>query len=154
MRTSYTTQLITGLFIIGGFIAFAYISMNLGNLSLFGRDGYRIHASFADIGGLKNGAPVEIAGVKIGEVEKIKLVEGRARVDMHINKGVEIESDSLASIRTKGLIGEKYIKITLGAMMTYLQPGEEIVDTEPALDIEELIGKFIYNSDSEESETE
>ena len=97
---------------------------------------------------------MKIAGVEIGRVKSISLKEGSAWVELSIDSDIKIENDSLASVRTKGLIGEKFIKITLGGEEEYLANGDEILDTEPALEIEELIGKFLYSSDGPDEKTQ
>lgn len=109
-------------------------------------DSYVVSAKFTSIVGLKNSAPVEIAGVPVGIVEDIRLDRGKALITMRISKKVQLEDDAMASVRTKGFIGEKFIKITPGASDEYLSDGDEIEDTESVVDIEEMIGKFIYGN--------
>ena len=142
---SKKTDLYVGLFMVIGLLAFGYIADNLGGLTLFKEKEYQLAARFVSVSGLKKGAAVEIAGVEIGRVDRVELTGGKANVLMKIHAGVRIERDSIAAIRTKGLIGEKYIKIIPGGDDSVLDPGEEIDETESALDIEEMIGKFIYN---------
>ena len=142
---SKKTDLYVGLFMVIGLLAFGYIAVNLGGLTLFKEKEYQLAARFVSVSGLKKGAAVEIAGVEIGRVDRVELTGGKANVLMKIHAGVRIERDSIAAIRTKGLIGEKYIKIIPGGDDSVLDAGEEIDETESALDIEEMIGKFIYN---------
>ncbi len=143
------TELFVGFFIILGFISIAYTAIGIGGIQIFGSPYYSLTASFASVAGLKEGATVEIAGVEIGKVKQISLENGAAKIRLTIDSKIKIESDSLASIRTKGLIGEKFVKVTLGADEGYLSDGDEISDTESSLEIEELIGKFLYNSDDD-----
>ncbi len=143
-----TTEFIVGLFILLGFLSVIYTIIGIGGIRLFSTSNYSVYASFSSVAGLKKRASVEIAGVEIGRVEEISLKDGAAWVQLNINSNIKIESDSLASIRTKGLIGEKFVKVTLGAEEEYLNDGDEILDTESSLEIEELIGKFLYNSDN------
>mgnify|MGYP006424503875 CR=1 FL=1 len=128
-----------------GFLSFAIVAVRYGSDNLFPKKGYRLEASFASVSGLKMGAPIEIAGVGVGRVGEIKLVSGQAKVILLLNEGVELGDDVIASIRTKGLIGEKYLRLTPGISDDWLVEGDEISDTEPVVDIEDLIGKFIYD---------
>jgi phospholipid/cholesterol/gamma-HCH transport system substrate-binding protein len=132
-----------GLFLIIGFLCFAYLSIELGEIPLFGSNDYVITARFDSVSGLKDGAIVEIAGVKIGKVAGISLDDYRAVVHLLIHQGVKIPDESIASIRTQGIIGDKYIKISPGGSDKYLKAGDQIRDTESALDLEELISKYI-----------
>ena len=143
------TELVVGFFVVLGFVSIAYTAINIGGMQIFGSSYYSLMASFTSVAGLKEGATVEIAGVEIGKVKQISLDGGAAQVRLTIDSNIKIESDSLASIRTKGLIGEKFVKVTLGADEEYLGDGDEISDTESSLEIEELIGKFLYNSDDD-----
>ena len=128
-----------------GFLVFAVVAVRYGSDSFFKEKGYTLEASFASVSGLKVGAPIEIAGVKVGRVKNIDLVEGQALVKMHFDSKIKLGDDVIASIRTKGLIGEKYLRITLGISEDFLVDGDEISDTEPVVDLEDLIGKFIYD---------
>lgn len=139
------TEAIVGFFMIIGFLCFATVAVKFGSEPYFSGKKKVLIASFSSVAGLKKHAPVEVAGVPIGKIIKISLVEGRAQVELEIESDFGVEDDAIASVRTKGIIGEKYIKITSGASDIYLEPGEEIVDTESVVDIEELIGKFIYS---------
>jgi len=138
------TEFIVGIFILLGLLSFGYIAINLGGLNFFGSNEYLLTAKFNSVSGLKDGAPIEIAGVKVGKIEKIILSGAQAKVFMRISNKVKLETDSIAAIRTQGLIGQKYIKITNGADEEYLKNNGEIDDTESSVDIEEMIGKFMY----------
>ena len=141
-----TTELIVGLFMIAGFLAFGYLSLQMGEFSIFNLEkNYRIEAEFDNVSGLKVGAVIEIAGVNIGKVSDIRLDEKNlAKVAMLIDKNVGITADAIASIRTQGLIGDKYIKIIQGADEKMLTEGSMIFDTESAIDFEELVSKYIF----------
>ena len=143
------TELLVGIFMIAGFLAFVYLSTQMGEFSVFSLErNYRVVAEFDSVTGLKVGAGIEIAGVNIGKVSSITLGEdGLARVTMLINREIKITNDAIASIRTQGLIGDKYIKITQGADEEMLQDGKVIFDTESSIDIEELVSKYIFESD-------
>lgn len=142
-------ELIVGLFMVAGFLSFAYLAVKLGNVGVFSNDGYELTARYTSISGLKPDAPVELAGVKIGKVANIRLdnKEALAVVTLSIDKGISIQDDSIASIRTAGLIGDKYIKIAPGGGERILQGGDDITETESAVDIEELISKYIFNKE-------
>jgi len=144
----FSVETAVGLFLVIGFLCFAYISVKLGNVDLFGPDTYRITAKFSSISGLKVGANVEIAGVKIGRVDKISLENNdyQAIVVLGINKEVALQEDCIASIRTAGIIGDKYINITPGGFDDLIPEGGEITETESAINIEELISKYIFEN--------
>lgn len=139
-----------GIFLILGLICLGYLSVRLGDVDLFGTKQYKITAHFANISGLKEGAIVEIAGVTVGKVSKIHLDDYEALVELAIDPDVKLQEDSIASIRTQGIIGDKYVKIKVGGSEVYLSDGGEIVDTESALELEELVGKYIFEKDKGE----
>jgi phospholipid/cholesterol/gamma-HCH transport system substrate-binding protein len=134
-----------GLFIIICLSCLGYLSFTLGNFS-FGNDFYTVKAVFSTVSGLKNRSQVMMAGVAIGEVKEIRLKNDRAEIVMKIDKNVKLEDDSIASIKTMGIIGDKYVSITPGASDTYLKNGGTIMETEPPIDIESLISKYIFGS--------
>jgi len=137
-------ELAVGIFIIAGVIALSYLSVRLGNLEIIGKKGYDVYAIFSNTGGLKNGSSIEIAGVDVGKVTSVSLDKYQARVVMNLKDEVKIQEDVIASIKTRGLIGEKYIEITPGGSDKMLAPGERIRETQPAVDIEGLISKFVF----------
>lgn len=110
--------------------------------------GLDVFASFSEIGGLKVRAPVEISGVRVGEVTDIRLDdEYRARVDMDLDSNLRLPVDTSASIVTAGLLGDQYISLELGAEDAVLQPGDEISFTESAVILERLIGQVVHGTD-------
>ena len=133
-----------GFFLLIGIFSLAYISIKLGNLEVFGNKGYTVYAEFDQAGGIKPGASVEIAGVSIGKVTKVNLDKYQALLTLEINRGVKLQDDSIASIKTQGLIGEKFVQVTPGASEKYLAAGGRIMDTESAIDIESLISKYVF----------
>ena len=139
-------EFIVGLFIIAGFMAFIYVSLQFGEFSVFAMDeNYTVKAEFTNVSGLKVGATVEIAGGGVGKVSEIQLDDmDKALVIMRINKKTRITDDAIASIRTQGIIGDKYIKILQGGSDVFLQDGDTIFDTESAVDLEEMISKYIF----------
>jgi len=140
----FDLELAVGIFIIAGGIALSYLSIRLGNLEFVGKKGYDVYAIFSNTGGLKNGSSIEIAGVDVGKVTSVSLDQYQARVVMNLKDEVKIQEDVIASIKTRGLIGEKYIEITPGGSDKMLAPGERIRETQPAVDIEGLISKFVF----------
>lgn len=134
---------------IAGALALGYLSLQMGEFSIFNLEkNYTLEAEFDNVSGLKVGAGIEIAGVNIGKVAGISLGEdGLARVTMLINQQIKITEDAIASIRTQGLIGDKYIKIIQGADEEFLAEGGAIFDTESSIDFEELVSKYIFESD-------
>jgi len=133
-----------GFFLLIGIFSLAYISVKLGRLEVFGSKGYIIYAEFDQVGGLKPGASVEIAGVSIGKVTAIKLDKYQALLTIEINEGVKLQDDSIASIKTQGLIGEKFVQVTPGGSEKYITAGGRLMDTESAIDIESLISKYVF----------
>ncbi|WP_243544862.1 outer membrane lipid asymmetry maintenance protein MlaD [Pseudodesulfovibrio tunisiensis] len=135
-----------GIFVLVGLVAVAYMSIQLGNVQLFSDKYYLLKANFTDVSGLKPNAPVQMYGVKMGYVSAIELdqEQGVARVLMMIDKEVELTDDAIASIKTSGLIGDKFIKITPGGVGDPVHPGDSLFETEPAIDLEDLISKFAF----------
>jgi phospholipid/cholesterol/gamma-HCH transport system substrate-binding protein len=139
-------EMIVGLFLLTGFASFSFIAIKMGDIRLFMEDNYPLSARFVSISGLKEGAVVEVAGVKVGKVSSIELDGGdyEAVVHMDISKAVHLSDDSIASIRTAGIIGDRFIKLTPGGSEDYLAPGAEIQETESAISLEELVSKYIF----------
>jgi len=135
-----------GLFVLLGIACLAWLSIKLGKLEIVGGDYVPVHAEFASVSGLKKGVSVEIAGVDVGKVESITLDDYSADVLMKIRTGIKLPEDTIASIRTRGLIGDKYVSLSPGASERMIPPNGKIRDTESAVDIEQLIGEFIHGS--------
>lgn len=138
------TEVVVGVFLLLGLLALGYLAIKLGRMEVIGNSGYTVHATFPNVGGLRTGTPVEIAGVDIGWVERIELKNYQARVDFRIKSGIELPEDSIASIRTKGLIGEQFVRISPGGAGENILPGGEIKETEPPVDIMELIANYAF----------
>lgn len=133
-----------GVFVIIGVLALGYLSIKLGRVELLGGRGYFVTADFPSVGGLKPGSTVEIAGVEVGRVQAIALADYQARVTMRIHPGVRLQEDSIASIKTKGLIGEKYVRINPGGSDREIPPNGRIREVEAPVDFEELLSKYIF----------
>lgn len=143
-------ELIVGTFLLVGFASFAYLAIKMGDIDMFKEESYSVTARFLSISGLKEGAAIELAGVNVGKVTSIELDPGEyeAVVKLDISKQVELQDDSIASIRTSGIIGDKYVKLTPGGSEILLEDGDEIEETESSISIEELVSKYIFEGDS------
>jgi len=135
-----------GLFLVVGILCLGYLSIRLGKLELVGGDDVPVTAEFSTVAGLKQGANVEIAGVEVGKVDAIDIRDYKAVVRMRVRRGLRLQEDTIASVRTRGLIGDKYINLSPGASDRLIPPGGRIRETESAVDIEGLIGQFIHGS--------
>ena len=143
-KTSVETAV--GVFVLIGLISVAYLTIKLGKMEWFGDDYYMLNARFNSVSGLKPGALVDMAGVEIGQVADIRLDNQKqvAIVSLKIKKNVILTDDVIASVKTSGLIGDKYIRLTPGGSDRILKSGDMIIDTESALDIEELVSKYVF----------
>jgi phospholipid/cholesterol/gamma-HCH transport system substrate-binding protein len=139
----FNLEVTVGLFVLLGLIALGYLSVKLGEVQVIGTDTYTVTATFPTVGGLQTASSVEIAGVRIGRVEDIRLVDYEAKVTLRLERKVRLQEDSIASIRTRGLIGEKYVRITPGGSDRLIPPGGKIREVETPIDFEDLIGRFI-----------
>ncbi len=139
-------EIAVGLFMVIGFVCFAWMSVRLGDVGLFNDPTYSVSARFGSVSGLKAGAKVEIAGVHIGKVASIRLDPEtyEAIVELEINKDVVLQEDVIASIRTAGIIGDRYINITPGGLEDLIVDGGMIEETESAINLEELLSKYIF----------
>lgn len=142
-------ELTVGLFMLAGILCLVYVSVKLGKMELIGGNYYRVVARFDSASGLKSGARVEVAGVEVGSVANIALDResgDRAEVTLRIRDGVKLGDDVIASVRTSGIIGDKFIKLKPGGSDRLLKDGGKIRETESAIDIEELVSKFIHGN--------
>jgi len=139
-------EITVGVFLVMGFLALGWLAMQLGEVSwLTGAKSYTLNAEFNNISGVKLGADIQISGVTVGKVRQLRLNEDNlAIVAMQVDKSVTVPVDSIASVKSQGIIGDKFIQITLGGDEIAYQPGETIVDTESAVDLESLISKFAF----------
>ena len=139
-------ELGVGIFVLIGLLCVGYLTIRLGKMELIGDEHYFLNARFTSVAGLKPGAEVVIAGVEVGRVESISLdpKEQIAIVRMKIQRQVVLTDDVIASVKTSGLIGDKYIKLSPGGSDEILKEGDMITETESALDIEELVSKYAF----------
>ncbi|HNP59192.1 MAG TPA: outer membrane lipid asymmetry maintenance protein MlaD [Nitrospirales bacterium] len=139
-------ELIVGIFVLVGVICLGYLAIKLGKLELVGGDYYELQAEFSSTSGLKNGASVEIAGVEVGRVKNIGLKQDRAQVVLAIQDGITVFDDAIASIKTRGIIGEKFMELSPGGAGERLETGGTIIDTESGIDLEQVISQFIHGN--------
>jgi phospholipid/cholesterol/gamma-HCH transport system substrate-binding protein len=137
-------EITVGFFVLLGLVCLAYLAINLGKFEIYGK-GYQLSANFDNASGLKIGSVVEIAGVEVGQVVSIHLTPMyQARVKINMPEGLKIHDDAIASIRTKGIIGDKFIKLSPGSSEKLIPPGGKIINTESAIDLEELLSSYIH----------
>lgn len=144
----YAKETAVGFFVLIGIACLAYLTIRLGKMEVVGGSGYTVNASFNAVNGLKTGAGIEISGVNAGRVSGIELEQkdgySRAKVQLRLKDGIKITEYAIASVKTSGLIGDKYISIDPGGADKILADGDEINDTESAVDIESLISKYVF----------
>lgn len=140
--------MVVGLFMIIGFAAFVYLALQLGEVSFLSRSKtYVLKAEFDNVAGVKKGASVQVAGVEVGEVTAVELGEEDVAVlYLQIDNSLKVPTDSMASVKSQGIIGDKYIQLSLGGDEELFKPGEVLIETESSLDIESLISKFAFGS--------
>ncbi len=137
-----------GLFVIVSLLCIFYLTIKLGRMDYFQTGKYTLNANFNSVSGLREGAKIEIAGVQVGNVGAIELDQtiSMAAVKLYIDNGIRVTDDSVAAIKTEGLIGEKFIEITIGASSDILTENDVIFDTQSPVDLIELIGKYALGS--------
>ena len=151
-KRSFSLEFLVGLFTMAGVSAAAYLAVGLAGLELSSKDTYLVYAEFDNISGLKYGASVEIAGVPIGVVSNISLKDPAAKVTLKLNRTVRLKDDDIASIRTKGIIGDRYVKISRGGSDKYVEEGGTVTETESVVDIEDVIGKVVHSLSGDKDE--
>jgi phospholipid/cholesterol/gamma-HCH transport system substrate-binding protein len=139
-------EMIVGVFVLVGIVCLGYLSVKLGKLELIGGNVYEVVAQFNTASGLKAGSSVEIAGVEVGRVRSITLNEDRAAVLLAVDNTVKLYTDTIASIKTRGIIGEKFLALSPGGGGDPLKPGDTIRDTESGLDLEELVSQYVHGN--------
>jgi phospholipid/cholesterol/gamma-HCH transport system substrate-binding protein len=137
-------ELVVGIFVLTGIICLGYMSVKLAKKEIFNDNGYDLYAIFTDAGGLKKGSSVSIAGMEVGRVKSITMEDYEAKITITLPSSIKIQEDAIATIKTRGLIGEKFLAITPGGSDITLKAGERIRETTPAVDIEELISNYVF----------
>ena len=142
----YTQETVVGIFVVIGLIAIAYMTVKLGNMGFLGENTYTLYAKFNKVTGLRVGNPVTMFGLNIGRVESFKLDQDDQLVvvDFKIDNGIKIYDDAIASIKTEGLIGDKFVSIDPGGSGELLKSGDIITDTESPTDIMDLVSKYAF----------
>jgi len=135
-----------GVFVLVGLLCVGYLTIKLGRMELLSDEGYRVVARFSSVTGLRVGADVEIAGVPVGKVSSIALTgdSSAALVVLRLRPDLRLAEDSIAAIKTSGLIGDKYVNLSPGGSPDMIAQGGEIGETQSVIDIESLIGKFAF----------
>jgi len=144
-KRGITTEFLVGIFTLLGLLAIGYQAIGLGGTRFFSSDRYEIKAEFDNVSGLKKGAPVEIAGVPVGDVARIELRDPEAIVVLRLRNHIQIYDEDIAAVRTQGLIGDRYVKISRGGSLTPIPEGGVIIYTESVVDIEDIIGKIVHS---------
>ncbi len=146
MQAYRKVEISVGLFVFLGLLSIGWLALKIGQVGGVGASGYTLSADFDDVGGVRKGSDIMMAGVIIGRVDSVTLTNSdHATVILRIHDGVKIAQDSYALIRTKGIIGDRYIRITQGEEDKFLKPGDKIEETESAINIEDLISKYIFS---------
>ncbi|HRT27178.1 MAG TPA: outer membrane lipid asymmetry maintenance protein MlaD [Syntrophales bacterium] len=142
----YTMETTVGIFVVIGLLAIAYMTVKLGHVSFLVEDTYPLYAKFTTVAGLRPGNYVEMYGIEVGRVERLTMDQenGLAVVELRINNGVKVYGDAVVSIKTEGLIGDRYVHIDPGGAAEELKPGETITETQAPVDILDLIGKYVF----------
>ena len=140
----FDLELIVGIFVLTGIVCLGYMSVKLAKKDVFNGDNYELYAIFTDAGGLKVGSSVLIAGMEVGRVKTISMEDYEAKIVITLPQSIKIQEDAIASIKTRGLIGEKFLTITPGGSDAILSSGDRIRETTPPVDIEELISNYVF----------
>jgi phospholipid/cholesterol/gamma-HCH transport system substrate-binding protein len=137
-------ELVVGVFVLIGIVCLGYLSIKLGKLEVIGGDLYHVEAEFDTVSGLRPGATIEIAGVEVGRVKSIRLKDDRAIATFAVQQSIKLYDDTIASVKTRGIIGEKFVSLSPGGGGAELKPGGKIRDTESGLDLEELVSQYVH----------
>lgn len=143
-----SVEISVGVFVLMGLLCVGYLTVKLGKMEWFGEGYYPLKARFTSVTGLKTGTEVEMAGVSVGKVSNIALDPELkiAVVTLQIRQDLKLSEDVIASVKTSGLIGDKYINLAPGGALDMLNPGDIIMETESSVDIEGLISKYVFGS--------
>jgi phospholipid/cholesterol/gamma-HCH transport system substrate-binding protein len=150
----YSKETVVGIFVVIGLACIGYMTVKLGNVGFLGDNTYSLYANFATVTGLREGNPVNMLGLEIGKVEKFTMDQENQQVLVHfkINRGIEIYDDAIASVKTEGLIGDKYVSVDPGGGGDLLADGDTITDTNSPTDIMDLISKYAFGDVGGEEE--
>jgi phospholipid/cholesterol/gamma-HCH transport system substrate-binding protein len=142
----YSKETVVGIFVVIGLLCIGYMTVKLGNVGFFGENTYSLYGKFNTVTGLRVGNPVNMLGLEIGRVEKFTMDQENqvVQVEFKINNGIEIFDDAIASIKTEGLIGDKYVAVDPGGGGDLLANGDTITDTNSPTDIMDLVSKYAF----------
>ena len=142
----YAMETTVGLFVAIGLLGVVYMTVKLGHVSFLGEKTYPLYAPFTTVSGLRVGSPVDMLGIAVGRVERISMDQKnqKAILEIRIQNGIQVYDDAITSIKTEGLIGDKYLSLNPGGGGTLLRPGGTITETQPAVDVVDLVGKYIF----------
>ncbi|HXK19594.1 MAG TPA: outer membrane lipid asymmetry maintenance protein MlaD [Polyangiaceae bacterium] len=146
------TEILVGAFVMLGIAALGYLSISIGGLQLVKPDSYVLKARFASVGDLKQGAPIRLAGVKVGQVASVKLKDYSAEAELSIGRALVLPKDSVASIRSEGLLGNTYVSLTPGGSLENLHDGGLVSQTEPAINLSNLLARYAFGQHSAPAE--
>jgi len=138
------TEIVVGAFVLLGLAALGYLSISIGGLRLYPRNAYHVSARFSNVGDLKVGAPVKVAGVTVGRVEAVNLADYYGEAKLAVTRTVALPKDTIASISTAGLLGDAYVALSPGGAEANLRDGERIAHTESALNMADIIGRTAF----------
>ena len=142
----YSKETVVGIFVVIGLFCIAYMTVKLGNIGFLGENSYSLYAKFTAVTGLRVGNPINMLGLEVGRVEKFTMDQENQQVlvEFKINNGIEVYDDAIASIKTEGLIGDKYVSIDPGGGGDLLANGDTITDTNSPTDIMDLVSKYAF----------
>jgi phospholipid/cholesterol/gamma-HCH transport system substrate-binding protein len=142
----YTVETTVGIFLVFGLLCVGYMTVKLGHVSLMGEDAYSLFARFTTVSGLRVGSPVNMLGIGVGRVGRLTMdqKDQKAVVEIKIQKGIKVYDDAIVSIKTEGLIGDMFLNLSPGGSGKLLEPGGTITETQPALDLVDLVGKYAF----------
>ncbi len=142
----YSKETVVGVFVVIGLVCIGYMTVRLGNVGFLGDNTYSLFANFNTVTGLRVGNPVNMLGLEIGRVAMFRMDQEKQQVvvEFKINKGIEVYDDAIASIKTEGLIGDKYVAIDPGGGGDLLKSGDKITDTNSPTDIMDLVSKYAF----------
>jgi phospholipid/cholesterol/gamma-HCH transport system substrate-binding protein len=140
----FDVEVMVGVFVLIGLLSLTFLSVRLGRKEIVSPGGYDLYARLSNTGGLAKGSVIEIAGVEVGRVRQISLDRYQAKLVLRMHRGIKIQEDVILTVKTKGLMGEKFISLSPGGSDKMLAPGEWIRETETPIDLEELLAKYIY----------
>lgn len=142
----YTLETTVGIFLVFGLLCVGYMTVKLGHINFFGDNAYSLFARFTTVTGLRIGSLVYISGIEVGRVETLAIDQKNQKgvVQMRIQKGIHIYEDAIASIKTEGLIGDMHVSIDPGGAGPLLKSDGVIMETQPPLDIADIVGKYAF----------